>query len=224
MTRSKLYLLFTPFVVTAISTIALSAVDSARPQAHAVSATAVQETLAVTDDFVMPASPEQIASALAELHLPPPAPPAPVEPSFSGGRIPGSSIVWKAEQLHNAYVIMKVGCDMGMSHAWVVALSTALQESMLYNLGHLGAKNDHDSLGLFQQRPSAGWGTPSQVTDPVYAARKFYQALKTVPGWERMTVTGAAQAVQRSAYPGAYQKHVGTAKALVTHLRHRTAC
>ena len=54
---------------------------------------------------------------------------------------------------------------------WVIAVATAMQESRLTNLRHLGTRNDHDSLGLFQQRPSSGWGTPAQVTDPVYAAR-----------------------------------------------------
>ena len=72
-----------------------------------------------------------------------------------------------------------------------------MQESKLYNLGHLGAKNDHDSLGLFQQRPSMGWGTAAQINDPVYAATAFYLALKRVPGWESMAVTVAAQRVQR---------------------------
>src|SRR4029453_18729174 len=88
--------------------------------------------------------------------------------------------------------------------AEIVALATAMQESQLYNLGHLGAKNDHDSLGLFQQRPSMGWGSAAQVTHPIYSATAFYMALKRVSGWESMQVTAAAQRVQRSAYPNAY--------------------
>ena len=89
-----------------------------------------------------------------------------------------------------------------------------MQESKLYNLGHLGANNDHDSLGLFQQRPSMGWGSEAQVTDPVYSATAFYSALQRVPGWESMAVTVAAQSVQRSAYPDAYAKWETDATAL----------
>jgi hypothetical protein len=82
-----------------------------------------------------------------------------------------------------------------------------MQESRLTNLGNLGSRNDHDSLGLFQQRPSSGWGTPAQITDPVYASTKFYEKLKTIAGWETMPLTEAAQRVQISAYPDAYAKH-----------------
>jgi hypothetical protein len=90
-----------------------------------------------------------------------------------------------------------------------------MQESRLYNLGHLGAKNDHDSLGLFQQRPSMGWGSAKQVTDPVFAATAFYLALQRVPRWQSMAVTVAAQRVQRSAYPNAYAKWEADARSLV---------
>jgi hypothetical protein len=72
-----------------------------------------------------------------------------------------------------------------------------MQESSLRNLNH----GDRDSLGLFQQRPSQGWGTPAQVTDPAYAARKFYDGLDEVDGWERLPLWQAAQAVQRSGHP-----------------------
>ena len=85
------------------------------------------------------------------------------------------------EQMRNARAIVEVGQAMGLPpRAWVIAVATALQESSLRNLGHLGARNDHDSLGLFQQRPSAGWGTPKQVADPVYAATAFYKRLRGV--------------------------------------------
>ena len=88
-----------------------------------------------------------------------------------------------------------------------------MQESSLRNLNY----GDRDSLGLFQQRPSTGWGTPAQVTDPVYATRLFFggpsnpnagitRGLLEIPGWQSMTVTQAAQAVQQSAYPDAYAK------------------
>jgi hypothetical protein len=114
---------------------------------------------------------------------------------------------WNGTQRRNATTIVQVGLALGISkRGLVIALATAMQESKLYNLGHLGAKNDHDSLGLFQQRPSMGWGSKAQVTDPVYSATAFYLALQRVPGWKSMKVTVAAQSVQRSAYPNAYAK------------------
>jgi murein DD-endopeptidase MepM/ murein hydrolase activator NlpD len=107
--------------------------------------------------------------------------------------------------------------------AWVIGVATAMQESRLSNLGNLGSKNDHDSLGLFQQRPSAGWGTPAQIMDPVYASTKFYDKLKTINGWERLSLTDAAQRVQVSAYPDAYAKHEAVATEIVNALAHGAA-
>jgi hypothetical protein len=112
------------------------------------------------------------------------------------------------EQLANAQAIVDAGKAMGLSpRAWTIAVATSLQESNLYNIGHLGQRNDHDSQGLFQQRPSSGWGTPEQITDPTYAATAFYQNLVEVDGWENMPLTKAAQKVQVSAYPEHYAKH-----------------
>jgi hypothetical protein len=106
-------------------------------------------------------------------------------------------------QMANAATIAAVGLRRGVpDRAIVIALATALQESKLYNLAH----GDRDSLGLFQQRTSQGWGTEKQIQDPRYAAGKFYSALLRVKGWEKMRVTDAAQKVQRSAYPNAYEK------------------
>ncbi|MET0496435.1 MAG: hypothetical protein ABW000_25180 [Actinoplanes sp.] len=106
-------------------------------------------------------------------------------------------------QMANAATITAVGLRRKMpERALVVALATALQESKLENL----EDGDRDSLGLFQQRPSQGWGTPEKIQDPRYSAGKFYTALKKVKGWEKMKVTDAAQRVQRSAYPNAYEK------------------
>lgn len=112
-----------------------------------------------------------------------------------------------AEQMANAEAIVATGEKLNVTdRAKVIAVATALQESTLHNYGHLGDRNDHDSQGLFQQRPSAGWGTPEQITNPDYAATKFYQGLSGVPGWQRMPLTRAAQSVQVSAYPDAYAK------------------
>jgi len=120
------------------------------------------------------------------------------------------------EQVRNAAIIIKVGAEMNVPpRGWVIAVATALQESRLRNLGHLGPDNDHDSLGLFQQRPSQGWGTPEQIMDPEYASRKFYEKLLAVPGWQKLPLTEAAQAVQRSAYPDAYAKHEPLAATVV---------
>ncbi|SCL70019.1 hypothetical protein [Micromonospora chersina] len=112
-------------------------------------------------------------------------------------------VVLSAEQMANAATIAAIGVQRDMpERAVVVALATAYQESHLRNIAH----GDRDSLGLFQQRPSQGWGTPEEIRDPRYAAKKFYAALKKVKGWEKLRVTEAAQRVQRSAYPEAYEK------------------
>lgn len=106
-----------------------------------------------------------------------------------------------AEQSGNARIIIREGVAAGVpTKGLVVALVAASQESGLRNLNY----GDRDSLGLFQMRPSMGWGTPAQVTDPVYASRKFYSVLQGVTGWDLMSVPAAAQAVERSGFPGAY--------------------
>jgi hypothetical protein len=128
---------------------------------------------------------------------------------------PNPPTAWNSTQLENATTIVQVGLALEIpERGLIVALATAMQESTLNNYGHLGANNDHDSLGLFQQRPSMGWGSPEQVTDPVYSATAFYLALKRVPGWESMAITVAAQSVQRSGFPYAYAKWEGDATAL----------
>jgi cell wall-associated NlpC family hydrolase len=118
-----------------------------------------------------------------------------------------------AQQAANAGVIIGVGKQLGIpARGWVIAIATALQESDLINSP---VATDHDSVGLFQQRPSQGWGTVAQLTDPTYAATKFYQALQRVPRWQTLPLTDAAQAVQRSAYPDAYATHETRAAAIV---------
>jgi hypothetical protein len=120
-----------------------------------------------------------------------------------------------AEQKRNAQTIIDVGRQRGASDRDIqIALMTAMQESGLRNLNH----GDRDSLGLFQQRPSQGWGSPDQVTNPTYAANKFYDHLLRLNNRDNMSLTQAAQAVQRSAYPDAYAKHEGVARALMQEL------
>ncbi|MFI2713403.1 hypothetical protein ACH495_25090 [Micromonospora sp. NPDC018662] len=108
-------------------------------------------------------------------------------------------------QLDNAKAIVRAAKETGVGERGaVIGVATSLQESKLYNLGHLGTYNDHDSEGLFQQRPSSGWGTSEQITDPEYASKAFFGALKNVGGWQDLPLTSAAQTVQVSAYPYAY--------------------
>jgi hypothetical protein len=114
-------------------------------------------------------------------------------------------------QMANAATIAAVGIRRGLpEQAVVVALATALQESKLQNL----SDGDRDSVGLFQQRPSQGWGTAEQIRDPRYATGRFYDALLRVKGWQQMRVTEAAQQVQHSAHPGAYEKWADEAAVL----------
>jgi len=111
------------------------------------------------------------------------------------------------EQIKNSRAIIEAGQKMKLPpRAWVIAIATSMQESRLTNIGNLGDANDHDSLGLFQQRPSSGWGTPDQITNPQYAATAFYKGLKDVKGYDKMPLTDAAQAVQVSAFPDHYAK------------------
>ena len=111
------------------------------------------------------------------------------------------------DQAANAALITAVSVRRGLPpRAASIALATAMQESKLRNIGH-GDLAGPDSRGLFQQRPSQGWGTQDQVMDPVYATNAFYDALVKVPGYATLDITDAAQRVQRSAYPTAYAEH-----------------
>ncbi len=134
------------------------------------------------------------------------------------GQPPGTG-GWDTKQLQIAATIIDVGVAKGVPRwGWVVAVATAMQESGLRNLPHLGDRNDHDSIGVFQQRPSQGWGTIDQLSEPAYQAGKFFERLLTVPGWESMPLTQAAQAVQVSAFPHAYAKWTDDALHLVEQL------
>jgi hypothetical protein len=126
----------------------------------------------------------------------------------------------RPEQAANAATITAVGSQRRLpERAVTIALATAMQESSLRNIGH----GDRDSLGLFQQRPSQGWGTEKQITDPVYSTGKFYDHLVRIPGYSRLPLTVAAQRVQRSGYPQAYAKHEANASLLTAALTGRRA-
>src|SRR3954451_970267 len=117
--------------------------------------------------------------------------------------LPATRMTLTGEQIANARTIARVAYDRGLpERAVVIALATAMQESRLRNLDY----GDRDSLGLFQQRPSQGWGTPEQIRDPVYSATAFYNALVKVKNWDSLPVNDAAQKVQRSGTPQAYAK------------------
>nr|WP_206323581.1 hypothetical protein [Streptomyces sp. HNM0574] len=122
------------------------------------------------------------------------------------------------QQASNAATITAVASQRKLpERAVTIALATAMQESALRNIEH----GDRDSVGLFQQRPSQGWGTEAQILDPVYATGKFYDHLVEIPGYSRLPLTVAAQRVQRSGFPQAYAKHEANASLLTAALTGR---
>ncbi|MFI6760940.1 hypothetical protein ACIBF5_17575 [Micromonospora sp. NPDC050417] len=133
-------------------------------------------------------------------------------------------------QMDNAAAIVKVGIKLGIpQRGLIVAIATAMQESNLYNLANpalpeslelpnQGTGYDFDSVGLFQQRTSSGWGAVADLMRPAYAAEAFFQALLQIPGWQQMSISGAAQAVQVSAFPDAYAQHEERATTIVNAL------
>ncbi|MEV8318323.1 heavy metal transporter [Streptomyces sp. NPDC059900] len=131
----------------------------------------------------------------------------------------GASYTFGADQAENAATVTAVGTARGMpERAITIALATALQESGLRNIRH----GDRDSLGLFQQRPTQGWGNARQIMDPAYSAARFYAHLEDVPGYSRLPLTVAAQRVQRSGFPQAYAKHEPDAALLAAALTGRS--
>lgn len=128
------------------------------------------------------------------------------------------------EQEANAVTIIETGKELGFDeNGWAVALATAMQEAKLYNAASEAVPesfeytdsdvtySDHDSVGLFQQRTSMGWGSVEELMDPATSASKFYNTLADVDGWENMSIASAAQAVQVSAYPDYYAQWEGLA-------------
>jgi hypothetical protein len=123
----------------------------------------------------------------------------------------GDELKLDPDQASNAATIAAVATSRGLpERALTIALATSLQESALENLQH----GDRDSVGLYQQRPSQGWGTTQQILDPVYATNSFFDSLVKIQGYTRLPLTVAAQKVQRSGYPQAYAKHEADATLL----------
>src|SRR3982750_4972901 len=130
-------------------------------------------------------------------------------------RVGGGGVDLSTEQAENASTISAVAVRRGLpARAASIALATAFQESKLRNLDH----GDRDSVGLFQQRPSQGWGTAAQIRAPYYAANRVYDELQKVHGYQQMRITEAAQKVQRSGFPEAYEDHATDARALASAL------
>ena len=137
------------------------------------------------------------------------------KPDVCTATVDGHTVSLDPDQAEHAGLITAIAVSRGLpARAASIALATAYQESDLRNL----EGGDRDSIGLFQQRPSQGWGTPEQIIDPAYAANAFYDALVQVDGYESMEITVAAQAVQRSAFPGAYADHEQDARTLASAL------
>jgi hypothetical protein len=193
---------------------AVPAADSGRAAADRAS-----RDLARPDPSLSPAPSAPASSTPAPAASQQPAPPQPAR----RGPVAGLSQI----ETDNAVAIVEAGNRMNLpKRASVVAMVTALQESHLRNLAnsrvpqslnvpHQGVESNFDSVGLFQQRPSQGWGTAAELMDPATAASRFYARLVKVSGWPTMSVGAAAQAVQRSAFPSAYDKHQPQAQKIV---------
>lgn len=169
--------------------------------------TAIAQRHGVTVPAVLAAnglSPSSIIYPGQTLSIPVPA------ATTEAGPVPGLD----GEQTENARLIIRIGRELGVPDRGIaIALGTAMQESWIRNLGG----GDHDSLGLFQQRPSTGWGTAAEVRDPARAIAAFYgggsdpngsrtRGLLDIPGWQDMSFAEAAQVVQISAYPDRYAR------------------
>jgi hypothetical protein len=140
---------------------------------------------------------------------------APVVRERCSATVDGESTSMSPEQAANAATVVGISVRRGLpARAATIAIATIVQESGMRNLDH----GDRDSLGLFQQRPSQGWGTPEQLQDPVFATNAFYDALVEVDGYRDLPVTDAAQRVQRSGFPLAYGDHEPEARLVASAL------
>ncbi len=135
------------------------------------------------------------------------------DPEGCSAELAGRQVNLSTEQAENATLIAAIGVSRDLpARAVSIALATAYQESKIQNIDY----GDRDSLGLFQQRPSQGWGTEKQVQDPYYATNAFYDALVKLPDYKTLRITEAAQQVQRSGFPEAYEDHAADARTLAS--------
>ncbi|GAB3923597.1 hypothetical protein GCM10011575_01590 [Microlunatus endophyticus] len=153
-----------------------------------------------------------VVAALVVVHLIPDHKPIPGEQRCVATAA-GNAVAVDTEQVQNAAIIAGVAVRRGLApRAASIAITTAYQESNLRNLDH----GDRDSIGLFQQRPSMGWGTAKQLQDPYYATGRFYDALVKIHGWESADITEIAQKIQISGYPDAYRDHEADGRILAS--------
>ncbi|KAA1378248.1 hypothetical protein [Aeromicrobium fastidiosum] len=141
---------------------------------------------------------------------------APMRAEFCVADVGDTRAQLDLEQGRWAALIAAIAQQRGLPpRATTIAIATAFQESKIHNIDY----GDRDSVGLFQQRPSQGWGTAAQIMDPHHAIGEFYDALVKVDGYETMVINDAAQLVQRSGFPEAYAQHEDYARALASSLR-----
>ena len=135
------------------------------------------------------------------------------DPEGCKATVEGRTVTLDTAQAENATLIAAVGVRRGLpARAVSIALATAYQESKIRNL----EGGDRDSIGIFQQRPSQGWGSVKEISNPIYSINAFYDVLAKVENYQSMRITDAAQKVQRSGYPEAYQDHAPDARALAS--------
>jgi len=139
----------------------------------------------------------------------------PIRSEYCTAEVGGTVARVDLEQAKWSALMAAISSRRGMpARAATIAIATAFQESKIHNIEH----GDRDSVGIFQQRPSQGWGTVEQISDPHYSIGRFYDGLAKVRGYSSMEITVAAQKVQRSAFPGAYAQHEDDARALASSL------
>lgn len=141
---------------------------------------------------------------------------APMRAEFCVAEVGDTRAQLDLEQGRWAALIAATAQQRGLPpRATTIAIATAFQESRIHNIDY----GDRDSVGLFQQRPSQGWGTAAEIMDPHYSIGAFYDALVTIDGYQDMVINDAAQKVQRSGFPQAYAQHEDYARALASSLR-----
>lgn len=135
------------------------------------------------------------------------------------GRAGGNAVAVDLDQAHYASVIVGLTVRRDLPpRAGSIAMATVYQETGIRNLDY----GDLDSIGLFQQRPSQGWGTKIQLLDPYYSTGKFYDKLVKIKGWQNDDITTIAQRIQISAHPDAYRAHEQDGRVLASTLAGQT--
>ncbi|THV24545.1 hypothetical protein [Glycomyces paridis] len=198
--------------------------EPAAPAAAAAEAPAKETTEAAQEEATTEAATEEATTEEAAEEEAAPEEEAPEPEKEPAGPVDIDVSDIDDEQEANAVTIIETGKEMGFDeNGWAVALATAMQEAKMYNAASEAVPesfeytdsdvtySDHDSVGIFQQRPSMGWGSVEELMDVSTSASKFYGTLEDVGGWQDMSIASAAQAVQVSAFPDAYAQWEGLA-------------